>query len=447
VTGVADGSEPSQTDDTPTGSEPHPALTTLPTDDVGAETQDRFTWQHHCIAGDCIVSLADHSSARIICEMHEDYVIEANATLQLVGCKHREPGRGPWSLQELCSDGGLAHLFSRWTQFPTCSTKLMTNADLRRGAEEARHVIDTACSESPDEDSVTKLGRALLLANTKGRHAAIPTVVVARGKKVRSQLEVPDAFLQQVRAFAKSLSVVHDLPSRHHIRSHHIQELAQPYMLRSCGVDAGAAEAYDRLVELVAGKNRIDPLKSDYSSWFGGNVRGSALAMVTARSLFPADVAGSFVPKIEQLPLESWPGADHSRLRIKLLQGGLKSTRINSALILREAWLAAWARQRLGLPGDQALRHDLEARVLHIAGDAESATCAEDGTPWGNRMYDYLWSTISQQCDELRGSLPLRREHLMGLALDLAEQCQVWFSDEFEVDAFLAHYRHGEGVA
>jgi hypothetical protein len=88
------------------------ALDEPPEDDSGSDTQDRFAWQHHCAAVDCIAMLTNAGIRRVVCEIHEDHVVDHGASgLELVSCKHREQSRGPWKLTELCLSGGVAHLF------------------------------------------------------------------------------------------------------------------------------------------------------------------------------------------------------------------------------------------------------------------------------------------------------------------------------------------------
>ena len=53
-----------------------PAFTTTPTDDVGAETLDRFRYQAHLVARACVAMILDQRVAAVICEWHEDYIVQ-----------------------------------------------------------------------------------------------------------------------------------------------------------------------------------------------------------------------------------------------------------------------------------------------------------------------------------------------------------------------------------
>src|SRR6266487_5875775 len=106
-------------------------LSVEPFEDSGASTQDWYTWQHHCIAVECIDMLVRGRVSRVICEVHEDYIVEHdNGTFELVSCKHRDIGRDSWRLTDLCINGGVGHLFGVWTRFPGSLVRLMTNGGL-----------------------------------------------------------------------------------------------------------------------------------------------------------------------------------------------------------------------------------------------------------------------------------------------------------------------------
>jgi hypothetical protein len=47
----------------------------------GAEVQARLEWQHHCTAIDCISMLGSEVPVRVVCEIHQDYVVDYGACL------------------------------------------------------------------------------------------------------------------------------------------------------------------------------------------------------------------------------------------------------------------------------------------------------------------------------------------------------------------------------
>lgn len=116
-----------------------------------------------------------------------------------------------------------------------------------------------------------------------------------------------------------------------------------------------------------------------------------------------------------------------SRLVRKLRAGGIGPTGISSAMRLRGAWLAAWAELRTGLPGDAAELADLKTRVLHLAGTVEDEVRGPGsyGVAMNRRLSDVL------RPNALGRSLPIVLDplHILGLAYELCDECQIWFSD------------------
>ncbi len=421
-------------------------LEVAPAEDSGAETQDRFRWQHHCTAVDCIAMLRDPSVRRIVCEMHEDYLVDRGEDdRELVSCKTRELTRGAWPLAELCVTGGLAHLFSRWRQLGGVRLRLMTNAALKLGAYEAAAVI-AACRAVADgaafDGDVAKcrdaLARALLAARRRRPFEHIPeTPKPLRGSPA---VPLPAGFAEQVEGFMPVLRVCAELPSRLHIRGHHVEEVMRPALATTGHDPSGAADCYDAIVAIVAIRNVSGPLTGQYASWLTipgtGSARGTLAALVQARTIHRDDVSAALGNRPDATRRDRPRTTARDRLRIKLMAGAVGETRINSALRLRERWLAHCARIRNDLPGDSQDRDDLEDLVLDIAGDVE-AEVATVGSDWGDKMYEALRARLHAEADSLANSIAPTGDLLFGLALDLAAECEVWFSQPFDVEAVL----------
>jgi hypothetical protein len=237
----------------------------VPAEDSGAETQDRFRWQHHCTAADCIAMLLDPTVRRIVCEMHEDYLVDRGTDQrELVSCKTRELTRGAWPLTELCGKGGLAHLFSRRQELAGVRLRLMTNGALKLGPCETAAVI-AACRAVADgaafDGDVAKcrdaLARALLAARRSRPFQHIPeTAKPLRG----SGAPLPAGFADQVGEFMRVLRVCDGLPSRLHVRGHHVEEVMRPALVGLGHDPSSAGECYDAVVALVADRNVSGPL-------------------------------------------------------------------------------------------------------------------------------------------------------------------------------------------
>ena len=74
----------------------------LPREQVGAVTGDRYDFQYHQAAADCLQVLDDTQVACVYCEWHDDYVIEAVGVVsyRFHQVKTRSASQGPWTLNE-----------------------------------------------------------------------------------------------------------------------------------------------------------------------------------------------------------------------------------------------------------------------------------------------------------------------------------------------------------
>jgi hypothetical protein len=422
---------------------PRSLLDVIPDEDSGAQTQDRYRWQHHCTVVDCIQMLNDSEIEKIICEVHEDYIIVRRTHIELVSCKHREPSRGPWSLSDLCLNGGIAHLFSRWAAAKDPIARLITNAALKPGLMEAGEIV-SACArvaesgsfEAKDLEAREALARALLSARRQKKYHEIPETEKPTGR--RSQWPpVEPGFLERVGTFMQALRVKFDAPARKYIEA--VQQIATHDALAALGHPSEAhPKCYHAALSLVASRNMADELPGNYLAWITGNTddgpRGSQRALIQARTIERRDVetalrqAYRIDEKIAHDPFKV------QRLQAKLIAGQVGGTRISSALRHRDLWLEKATSLRTGAPNESSARQLLEVKVLDIAGDVETALYGAEER-WGNDMYEGLRSQLVEQHEALSKILPLTSDDLLGLAMDLASRCYVWFSPPFDVDA------------
>src|SRR4051794_33475496 len=88
-----------------------------PQEDAGAETLSRYQFQHELAARRCVKVHLQDEVEKVICEWHTDYIVcFRDGRVELVSVKHLEPGQLPWTIRELCDDGGMRTLFERWDQ-------------------------------------------------------------------------------------------------------------------------------------------------------------------------------------------------------------------------------------------------------------------------------------------------------------------------------------------
>lgn len=418
------------------------------TDDAGPDTQDRYGWQHHCTAADAIRMLADGGVVRVVCEVHQDYVIEHSLGFTLVSCKHRELTQGPWGLYDLCLSGGLAQLFQRWDELGAVWLKLVTNAGLKPGALEAAAVSTAmqSLSESVGDRTAdeTLAAQALAVSLIRARrHKKAFTAIPLTPKPAKKEAdEIPPEFLDRVVAFMRVTTIRPEAPSRALIESHHAHEVMKPALV-DCGLGhIDPVKAYAAVLNLISQRNRANALTGRYAFWFWGREptegpRGSQAALVAARTVTRQDLVRACrgAAKADPQPLLQPHQSDHTRLNVKLQAGKVGPVRRNEAARLREAWLAYRLQVRSGLPGDAAEQYDLDTRLLGLAGDAEAVARIDGQDHWGDRFITELKRLTQGLSSEPLGSLS--REHVLGAAFDLAANCHVWFSEEFDVDGVL----------
>jgi hypothetical protein len=139
-------------------------MLTVPPDDAGASTADRYDWQAAMAAADGLAlyrdalddtgQLAVGFDGRIVCEHHEDWVAVQGDDAELVSGKHREQAYGAYTtVNQLVSEGGLGHLFGRWHvlyQKPTC--RLVTTAGLGPATPKVLSALPPTCAASGSQD-------------------------------------------------------------------------------------------------------------------------------------------------------------------------------------------------------------------------------------------------------------------------------------------------------
>jgi hypothetical protein len=123
----------------------------VPSDDSGAPTADRYSWQAAMAAADGLQlfrqGLDDDGRLRpecedwILCEWQEDWILISGEKVELVSGKHRDSSAGAYTtVNMLADDGGLAHLFNRWAalkEIPLC--RLVTAGGL--GVKDPRQLL------------------------------------------------------------------------------------------------------------------------------------------------------------------------------------------------------------------------------------------------------------------------------------------------------------------
>ncbi len=443
---------------------------TVPADDAGASTADRYNWQA-CMAAADGLSLymgalddngqlaADHG-CRIVCEHHEDWIAIQSSDAELVSAKHREPSRSVFTtLGQLVTDGGLAHLFNRWHTLgerPTC--RLVTTAGLRVGPPQDLDQAATGLrierlsgqSLSIDGDhhaAITGFAQALL-----GHRDGLPDTWQSSSRT--SGLIPTVQQREQASRFLSMLSIQHGQPTRAYVGYAAPGMYVKPVLDR-LGHSAIPPEAvWEAVLGLfrtrmrAAGSISTGALPTVLAYQPGTALSGLAETEreLASRIVSLTDIDVAVRTAIAHpggyLPL---PGAMRaSRMAIKMSIGNCADSSIERAEQLRLDYQRYWRARTNSDPTARAEQQRLRRALLRISDDAAIAVTNSLGT-WGAE----LWSELQVRIDALPAGQwweDMDADLLLGGICDLANRCHVWFSARFDIDAEVARIRAQRGA-
>lgn len=433
-----------------------------PRDDAGTETFDRYDWQAAMAAADglrlCYDSLDGQGrldsdeDARILCERHEDWAVLRGESAELVSAKHRESATGPWTtMRQLVGDGGLAHLFGRWTALERKPTlRLVTCAELAPGvprklAAAASRLRARENGAAPDVDADTEVEDSvgLVAQELMGHPKHLPDYW-----QVPAKSRPESVHLHDVREFLTALVIQDDRPARGFV--HH----AAPSMYVRPVLDRlGEPETFDRPVweavcQLFRARMRARGHVADGSlpSVLGlpasdpttAQERERALAarIVTVADIATAVQTALAVPMgYQPLPTLIRP----TRLSVKMDRGGCSPTSIERAEQLVLDFRSYWRSWAESAPGRSAGRPALNRALMKIADHASRDALPLSG-PWGAAM----WAGLDERMSNSTAFVDfdgLDPDLALGGVCDLASRCQVWFSPMFDVGAEISRLR------
>lgn len=397
---------------------PDPVTDTPPSDDAGAQAQDRFDYQVHLATGRCARMLVDREIVSVICEWHEDYVVQyRTAPSELVSVKHLEASQARWTVAGLCDDGGLRHLFERWRQVrERCTCRLQTNCGLRTGTNQPAGLRD-ACADGDGPELRRWAGVLAPLLGTDDE--------------------------DEIERFLRALKFECELPDRHSIATVFINEVMRP-TLRELGVDERDADRWWSILhDLVAeasrsgDRNDVSVALSDPDALAGHSERQRVLQRKTIDRARAFEALGADRSRPRVLLASPQVGErPRTRLVKKLERGGLGPTAIRNATRLRSNWLRIEHQWAVDLPGGQAELEHLRSHVIHAASQAEREA-RQHGSPYGVFMQTQMETVLTTDRLGFDPFVPVSDLLLLGLVYDRTEACEVWWSDEFDADAAL----------
>jgi hypothetical protein len=367
----------------------------------------------------------------VLCEHHEDWSIVEASGVEIVSGKHREASVGPLSsLRQVLEEGGVLHLFGRWTALgrtPRC--RLVTTAGLAGASAKMARACDRLRADPDAADE----GVLEVIAAMKGAM----TLLMSRGGDEPAS-ETDDV----VRAFLASLRVDHSQPRRDHVGDLAGERYGRPVAERLGRPDAGAA-MWMAVLALVRPRMRAaGPSVGGALPTVNGVEHDDPLA---SRTLTLADVdtairvalanASDYVP-LPRIILAN-------RMSVKMTEGGCSDNAVERADRLRLQYRQYW-RVRRSSPSTTDQRRQLNNTLLRIVDEATDGTRVV-GTQWGAQ----LWRDLDDRLKHIEGmpeAQGLSADLMLGGVSELANSCRAWFTDRFDARARLAELK-GETVA
>lgn len=411
-------------------------LAVEPPDDSGAETQDRYAYQRHLITRRALqILVRGDDDESIICEWHSDYVLRRFDETELVSVKHQEESVNPWTLKQLCSRGGLKHLFQRWVDTgERYSATLETNRGLRPGDDHPGE-LQTACRRR-DPGDLRKWAAKLVddLVPVPDRDddedgEDEPQRAIGRLGELGVDREVA---VDVVTAFLMKLTIISDLPRRFHIEAVHVADARL-----ACAAlelhEANAEVLYKCLYGLVEEVSRRDRLTIVAAVLRGeGDLDAQTQETIGAKtidrqSLLEAIDRCRAPIAAKRRPDSEVPAA--RKLVAKLEAGGLGPITVTDARHSRMDWIDLDRVVRRAT-GNETPYANVCVRLVELAGRAERAI-DRSAEPYGEALY----SELERRLDELNLDTweLLDRRALMGAIFELTEQCELWWSPRFDL--------------
>lgn len=386
---------------------PGGGLSGKPTEDSGAETSDRYHYQHCCAASRLLSAVSADEDCTLICEWHEDFlVIRRGQSIEAVSIKHREVHRPPWTISSLSSeDGKLKHLFNTF----------LANEELHCCFESNHgHAAEDLWATDMD---VQRLARQQL-ADRLGSN------------------------LGEMNRFLPKLTISPPTPSRRHIEAAYATRFAAP-AVDAMGLSLKPLTALNIAVGLVEAASRDTIRNDDWSQIVVASPQERPRVIdechLSNRVVTREDLEAALKQNAEegdapQLlgPSSAADSPTETTLSRKLERGGLGPTAIEQAKRERSAWYAHRSKYR-DLPERELEINSVEDWVHQQTSHAEIAT-REAGTEYGAAMFgDLLERLTSAGVPEGTRPEDAHPGLLAGAAFDLTDACKVWWSDKFEI--------------
>ncbi|WP_194166319.1 dsDNA nuclease domain-containing protein [Mycolicibacterium sp. P9-22] len=437
-------------------------LLVSPPDDAGAATADRYDWQALIAAVDFIATVADASSGQldqscgiyVICEHHEDFILCVDDTIQLVSVKHRDLSQGNWTFAKIFKAGGIAHLFDRWAALSEAAqARLVTNADLGTGDEAKLRAFAHYLRSCPVGPLSSKQHDLLAATSTRILKVLAETKETAHWSDDGTS---PNAkLLGAVRRFLGMLTFDCARPHRHILASAAPSMYVTPFLQAIGRPPTTALALWEALGSLFRrrmrgrGEHTTEALAAVARKIHEQSANDDELAsQVRERTITVQDLSELLeVAHLTGLtPVARGYSLAPTQLATKIINAGCQETTAHAA----EAVAARWREREhhiLASEVDAVTKLEkLKSRALVLASSVQEECAAENtSATYGPAMWRQLRLTLVPDAFP-DSQFAMDEELALGLVCDLASQCQVWFSEAFDIDQAKLAFPNRVGV-
>ncbi|MCP2286015.1 hypothetical protein APR04_004951 [Promicromonospora umidemergens] len=349
---------------------------------------------------------------QLTCEWHEDWIVHRGGQVEIVSAKHREPQVGAiTSYRSLLNDAGVLHLLRNWlchNKAVTC--RLVTTSELGGDARDVGRACHDFNTRGVNDVSI-------------GGHADTLDKFIGAARRLDNGLPLDRLSTAE---FLSGLHIDGNKPHRDHVKYMAPSAYAEPVAALLDRPGSGGA-IWQAVLSVVRPKMQGDGPTPRAALPTSSN--GSLAATVEKRvvSLPEIDLAVSVA--LERADGYGPPPRvyDSSNLGIKLTVGELSDNVIAHARRLRTRYFRI-RDAAFDVPGEQDRFETVELRLLRLVREVERTTGTNSA----------LWHELEQRLESLAGTVEFNEldiDNLTGAIADLCEQCEVWFSDRFDVAA------------
>ncbi|MFB9630976.1 hypothetical protein [Nonomuraea helvata] len=216
------------------------------------------------------------------------------------------------------------------------------------------------------------------------------------------------------------------------LRAFVIEEVARPILVRLGLQPAAARKVYNAAFSLVV--EAVNGLDVDAPNGVWASRESLVEEERSRRTITRSRLVAALVAAGIPITSDSHIGGEFaiSAMSRKLRAGRVGPTVLRSAPRLRRDWFEVEAAYRSDVPtrfGDEVRR--IRSEVANRAGMAESATRVP-GRAYGMEMHRELSKLLGDST--IKPNLPVGPPELMGCVYQLTDECEVWWSDEFNAN-------------